>query len=385
MFKNKKILWIILAVVLVLAGGSYAAFTWLTPETPATTQTSELQTAVARTGELVVSASGAGSVIASGEVSLGFDESGTLTDLLVNLGQKIEAGEVLAILDTGKSEAEIALAIAQAQLDVINAQQSLNDIYASADMDAAEALKAVEDAEEALEDLYDVELQQAEAAQAVAEAEEALADAQRDYNTVRMTASQSNIDAAYAEMVVAKDKLKEQEELFKEVASKSDDNLEKANRQLKLNEAQGTYDSAVSYYNALTSTGSDLDKSITEATLQAAQAQLDEAQQEWERIKEGPSPGEVALAQATLTIAKAEWEILKEGVDPEELALAEATLANAQANLELALEEKAVLELVATKAGTILSISADVGEEISSGTLITLADLSLPVLESLRR
>lgn len=381
MFKNKKTLWIILIFVLVVAGGGYGLYTRLAPEETAAAETPEVQTSVARTGDLVVSASGAGSVISAAEVSLGFGESGTLTDLFVNLGQKVETGQVLAWLDTGKSEAEIALSIAQAQLNVINAQQDLNDIYASADMDAAEALKAVEEAETALEDLYEVELQQAEAAQAVAEADDALANAQRGYNNVRLTAGQSDIDAAYAEMVLAKDKLKEQEDLFKEVASKSDDNLEKANRQLKLNDAQIAYDTAVRYYNALTSTGSDLDKALTEASLQAAQAELAEVQREWERIIAGPSPGEIALAEATLTIAKAEWEVLKEGVDPQDVSLAQATLANAEANLELALEEKAILELVAPMDGTILSVSADIGEEISSGTIIVLADLSLPVLE----
>lgn len=381
MFKNKKTLWIILAIVLVLAGGGYGVYTWLTPETQAVAESSDVQTAVARTGDLVVSASGAGSIIAPNEINLGFDESGTLTELLVTLGQKVEAGDVIARLDIGKSEAEIALELAQAKLDVLNAQQDLNNIYANADMDAAEALKAVEDAQTALDDLYDVELQQAEAAQAVAEAEDALADAQRDYNTVRMTASQSDIDAAYAEMVVAKDKLKEQEDLFKEYASKSDDNLEKANRQLKLNEAQATYDSTVSTYNALTSTGTDLDKTLTEASVVAAQAQLDEAQQELERIQDGPTEGEVALTQATLNTAQAEWEVLKEGIDPSEIALAEATLANAEANLELVLEEQAILELVTPSDGTILSIDAQVGEEISSGSIIVLADLSLPILE----
>ncbi len=39
-------------------------------------------------------------------------------------------------------------------------------------MDAAQALKAVEDAEQALEDIQDIDLRQAEALQAIAEAEQ---------------------------------------------------------------------------------------------------------------------------------------------------------------------------------------------------------------------
>lgn len=381
MFKNKKTLWIILIAALIAVGGGVGLFTYFGNNENEIAETPEVQTAVARQGDLVVSASGAGSVISAVEIGLGFDESGTLIELLVSVGEKVEAGQIIARLDTGKSEAEIALSVAQAKLDVLNTQQAIDEIYASADMDAAQALKAIEDAEVALSELYDIDLQQAEAQQSVAEAEEALADAQRDYNNVRLIASQSEIAAAYAEMVLAENDLKYQQDLFDEVANKPDTNLEKANRQLVLNEAQAAYDSAVSYYNSLTSTGSDLDKALTEAALQAAQAQLAEAQQEWERIQSGPTPGEVALAEATLNAAKTEWEVLKEGVDPEELALAEATLANSKANLELALEEKAILELVAPMEGTVISISADVGEEVGTGAILVIADLSLPVLE----
>lgn len=381
MINNKKTLWIVFIVTLVIAGGGYGLYRWLAPEEMEAAETPGVQTAVARRGDLVVSASGAGSVITASEISLGFEESGTLIELLISVGERVQAGQVLARLETGKSEADIALGVAQAQIDYLDAQQALDDIFASADMDAAEALLAVENAQQALDDLFNVDLQQAEALQDIAEAEDALADAQRDYNNVRLTASQSDIDAAYAKMVLALDKLKDQQDLFKEVANKPDDNLEKANRQLKLNQAQAAYDDAVRYYNALTSTGSDLDKSLTEAALQAARARLAEAQRAWERIKDGPTPGEIALAKAQLNAAQAEWEILKEGVDPEEVALAEARLADVQANLELALAEEAILELVAPSNGTILSIDAVVGEDIGTGSIITLADLSNPVLE----
>ena len=135
------------------------------------------------------------------------------------------------------------------------------------EVDAALALQAVEEAQQALDDLTNTELRQAEALQSIAEAEQALSDAERVYNSVRTTASQSNIDAAYAELVLAENDLKDAQQKFNDYADKPDTNLTKANLQLKLNSAQAAYDSALSYYNALTSTGSDLDRAASDCPL----------------------------------------------------------------------------------------------------------------------
>ena len=75
----------------------------------------------------------------------------------------MQEGQVLVRLDTGKSEEGIALSVSQAKLNVLNAQKALDDIYSSVQMDAALALQAVEEAEQALDDLNNTELQQAEA------------------------------------------------------------------------------------------------------------------------------------------------------------------------------------------------------------------------------
>jgi multidrug efflux pump subunit AcrA (membrane-fusion protein) len=383
MFKNKKFLWvglIILALVLAV-GGYYAYTTYFLPSEVDTAETPQVQTAVARQGDLTVFASAVGSVVPATEFGVGFDEGGTLIDVLVSVGEEVQEGQVLARLDTGKSEEEIALSVSQAKLSVLNAQKELDDIFASAEMDAALALQAVEDAEQALEDLQNTELHQAEALQTVADAEKAVSDAERVYNSVRATASQSTIDAAKAELVLAESALKDAQDKFNDYADKPDTNLTKANLQLKLNNAQAAYDSALSYYNAVTGTGSDLDRAVSEADLLAAQAQLAEAQRALEDIQAGPTPGEIALAEAELAAAQAEWEILKDGVDPDEIVLAEADLANAEANLALALEEQAVIELLAPMDGTIMAIEASVGEKIGTVAIVTIADLSQPVLE----
>ena len=75
-----------------------------------------MQTAVARQGDLTIFASGAGQVIPASEIGLGFDESGTLLFLDVVVGDKVEAGDVLAQLQTKDSVESIDASIADAEL-----------------------------------------------------------------------------------------------------------------------------------------------------------------------------------------------------------------------------------------------------------------------------
>ena len=211
-------------------------------------------------------------MIPSSQINIGFDETGTLSELLVNVGDKVKAGQVLARLDTGKSDQDIALALAQAQLNVIENQQAVDDLTDSAEMNAAQALKDVEDAQQALDDLQNSNLPLAQAQQAVADAQEAANEAQRLYNNVRSTADQNYIDEANAELVLADKNLREAQSKYDEYAKKPDNDLEKANRQLKLSSAQAAYDSALRNYNSLTSIGSDIALQTTEANLAAANA-----------------------------------------------------------------------------------------------------------------
>ena len=378
---RSKYLWLSIGVILLIGAGIYYAIDYFSANSVEASEAPQVQTSVVRNGELTVFATGAGQVIPVSEVNLGFDEAGTLAELLVKIGDQVQEGEVIARLETSQTEDEIALALADARLNLLTAQQALDDIYATTQIDAAQALIAVEDAEQALEDLLNGDLREAQALQAIAEAEEAVYQAERSYNATRSTADQSTIDAAYAELVLAEKRFKDQEAKFDDYANKPDEDLGKANAQLKLSEAQAAYDSALRYYNAVTGTGSELDLELTAAELATAQANLAQAQLDFDRIKGGPSLGEIALVEAQLATAQAEYEVLEKGPDPAEVALAEANLANAQAKLVLAEEDRAVIDLVAPFDGTIMSIGASVGEAVGTGVIITMADLSQPLLE----
>jgi multidrug efflux pump subunit AcrA (membrane-fusion protein) len=380
-FLRSKYLWITLGGILLVVVGGYLAYDYFSTDSAEASEAPQIQTSVARSGDLTVFATGAGQVIPAKEVNLGFDESGTLDELLVTVGDQIQSGEVIARLETNQSEDEIALALAEAELNVLTAQQALDDIYDSVQIDTAQALLDVEEAQQALEDLLTGDLRLAQALQAVAEAEEEVSQAQRTYNATRSTSSQTTIDAAYAELVLAEKALKDQEAKFDDYANKPENDLGKANAQLKLSAAQAAYDSALRYYNAVTGTGSELDLELSAADLATAQAKLAEAERDYERIKDGPTPGEIALAEANLALAEAKYETLKDGVDPAEVALAEANLTNAQAKLALAQEDKAVIDMVAPMDGTIMSINASVGEAVGTSGSIVMADLQQPVLE----
>lgn len=378
---RNKYLWISVGMILLILVGGYYAYDYFSADSVEVSETSQIQTSVARSGDLTVFASGAGQVVPTTEVNLGFDEAGTLAERLVKVGDQVQAGEVIARLETNQSEDEIALALAEAELNVLIAQQALDDIYDSVQIDTAQALLDVETAQQTLEDLLNGDLRQAQAEQAVAEAQEAVSQAQRTYYGMRSTASSSTINAAYAELVLAEKKLKDQEAKFDDYVNKPDEDLGKANAQLKLSAAQAVYDNALRYYNAVTGTGSELDLDLSAADLAAAQAKLAEAERDYERIKDGATPGEISLAEANLALAETRYETLKAGVDPTEVALADANLANAQAKLAIAREDQAVVDLLAPLDGTIMSISASVGEAVGMNAIIVMADLKQPVLE----
>ena len=129
---NKKVLWITIVVVAALGAGGYYLVS-AGAATNAVANEAALQTAVARRGDLLIYASASGAVVASAEVSLGFEEYGTLSELLFDLGDVVSAGDVLAMLETEDTPESIAAEVAQAQLDVLEAQKVLEDLYKNAD------------------------------------------------------------------------------------------------------------------------------------------------------------------------------------------------------------------------------------------------------------
>jgi multidrug efflux pump subunit AcrA (membrane-fusion protein) len=86
----KWVVWVASAVVVALLGvGAYFVVKAQQTKAAAAT-TSTLQTATARTGNLVLQASGSGYLVAATEANIAFEIDGKLSELDVSLGDKVE-------------------------------------------------------------------------------------------------------------------------------------------------------------------------------------------------------------------------------------------------------------------------------------------------------
>ena len=90
-----------------------------------------LQTAKVRTGDLVVTASGAGTVVPASQLDLGFRTSGVLTELNVAVGESVQTAQVLARLEENiQAESDFQAlftiqGVAKAELALVSAKDAL--------------------------------------------------------------------------------------------------------------------------------------------------------------------------------------------------------------------------------------------------------------------
>jgi HlyD family secretion protein len=289
----------------------------------------QLQTAVVRQGDLVLFASGSGSLIPGREVELGFGANGPVAELNVLAGDVVEAGDVLAV--AGERE-QLEAAMVSNELSLLEAQEALDAILEGADRAAAEALLALGNAQDALES-----------------AQRSWQNQQEGYR-----ASSTTVKAAEAELVVAKAAMDKEEGELGGLSNLPSDDPQRAQAYKDYAAAQQRYWSALSNLNWYTGRPTETQQSILDGELGLAEAQLSEAQVAYDLVKEGPDPTKIRMAE--LKVAKAE-----------------ADLAVSLRNLERSV-------IIAPFSGTILEVSADVGDSLSN-PFITLADLSLPHLE----
>jgi len=277
-------------------------------------------------------------VIADGRLNpiesaqLSFSAGGEILAVLVHEGESVIKGQPLVRL---ANREQFEAAVAAAGLERIGAQQALDALYQNADTTAAQAQQEVANAREQLR----------------------VADYTWSVQQEGNRASESSINGAEANLILARKVLDDARDAYGNVSGRADNDAAKALGQKNLSNAQRDFDAALRNLNWLTGRPTDIQQAMLDA--------------------------DVAIAQARLAAAENEWEQRRDGPDADDIALAEARLANAQAQLAAAEAALSNVELRAPFAGTIAGVMTKVGEMAAPGQpAVVLADFSSWIVET---
>ncbi len=329
---NKKHYLIALSAILVLSavGFAYYKMVYIPAQVANTAKLASQapQTAVVQQGDLTIYARGTGTLIAPDVIKLGFGASGPISELNVRINDQVHKGDVLA---TQGNREKLEAAVTADQLSVLTAKNSLQSLEANSAVVAAQAK---------------VDLVNATVALNTAKSRWLMLQN-------RKRATPETTAAAKAALVAAKRKLNQAMAEYNAVSSLPKSNSKRMRAELNLAAAQKEYDAAA---RQLWYTGQPTEIEI---------AQVDSA---------------LALAEARLALAQSEVERVKNGPDPDQAALLKLQLANAEASLALSKRNLEASVIKAPIDGTILSVTAKVGDEVSA-PFISMADLSQRYLE----
>lgn len=271
-----------------------------------------------------------GRLVPRQHVNISFKTGGQIAEVMIQEGDTVEGGQVIARLADSE---QLEVAVANAELELLNAQQAHQELFKNTDVNTALALKAITNSQDAVR------------------------DAERYQNNLQADSRQTDIDSAKADVIILEEQLDKAKEKYKPYENKTDDNIKRATLLSKMADAQAKYDIAVRLLNNLQGSASELDTAIADASLAVAQAQL-------------------ALAEQT-------YENLKDGVDPDDLAAAESRINAAETGLTAAQAALENLELIAPFSGMVVDLQLKVGEQISPGLpVVLLADISEWMVET---
>ncbi|MCB8945599.1 MAG: efflux RND transporter periplasmic adaptor subunit [Ardenticatenaceae bacterium] len=382
---RKKSFWLVLLLVVgVAAAGVF--YVNAQQQTAQATEEPAVQTATVRRGEIVVSASGAGTIIPAADVAIGFQSGGVLQALLVAVGDEVAAGDVLARLDSTNAQQ----AVEQAELQVEQAAvqvtgESVERSIALAQINVEQAQINLTSAQSALDDLLTWQADEETIAVAQANLAAAAANLQEAQN--RDAVAGSSLTSARVSVDQAERALAEAQEAYdtawdpgrdwelgdprrvdqlESERERTADSLLRAQESLQV--AQANY--AVSAGSLSNSNGLSAETAVLNAQIALETAQTGPTDEEITAAQIQVQQAELALRQAELNLESAQDQ-----------TQAELSLTQAQLNLAAAEEALAATELSAPVSGTVLAIEASVGENVGTATFITLADLAQPLLE----
>ena len=289
--------------------------------------------------EAELSASG---IVEIREFTIASKLGGTLTEVYVEEGTYVEEGDLLFRIEDELPRAQKELvmaagenAIAAARLQLLTAQQALDDLFEGWTLVAAQAELELAHARDALKDATYV----------------------HDVRQEGYRASSNTIKAAEANLVLANEEVDVAEQFYDHASGDAGKALALSN----LIAAKQQRDSIQRNLNWYLGAPTDLEQAILDADVAIAEARVSNAELELEKWKNGPDPAAVELAEAQHTYAETQL-----------------ALAKSQAGVELQTIDLQLEDLIsrAPVNGVVLTRNIQPGEVLAPGiTALTIGDL----------
>jgi HlyD family secretion protein len=266
---------VIVIVVAVLGAGAFFGYQRYTAAQAA--QASQFQTVQVDRGNLTASIGGTGIVKANQTTLLTWQLTGRVADVQAAVGDPIEAGQVLAVLD----EKTLPQSVILARADLVTARRNLDQLLNS-------------------------EVARAQANQNLVLAQKEYDDALTKRESKNYSrATTATIDEARAALVVAEEGVKRATELYDRVDDRPEDDAVRAEAFSQVAGARRNRDRALANLNWMLGRPDDLELAEADARVQLAEATLNDAQREWDRLQNGADPDDVEAARARIAALEA--------------------------------------------------------------------------------
>jgi HlyD family secretion protein len=327
--RNRWIIFTVIALAIISGGAAYYRYN---QSQSASSNAASVETTTIGTGDIILSATGLGTLIPNEEVSFGFKNRGSVSDVLVKLGDTVEAGQVLAHLENSTLTLEYQQA--QANLAALSSPSAI-----------AVAEQAVQDAEASLATAKDT--LQLLIGPDLLIAEDKAADAQQALQLAKAVAEKDTSAETKQKVTDAEAVLARAETLLAQAQ----------------NDYTGKYVLQTFIYPVRNSKGvtisrqlfapTDVEISVARADYELARANLSDAQNYL-----GVLQGSKAIDQVPASSVTAITE-------------AQTALAQAKANLD-------ATTLTAPISGTITAIDINAGDDVDTSAVITISNLTQP-------
>ena len=420
---------IVVVLILGMVGGGYTVYKRTT--TPTTTNSglpTGTQLVTVQNGDVVNSVSASGSVAFSNRQKISFNIAGTVGEVDIQVGDTVKAGQTLAKLENVSTTPQ-QITVAQARINLENAQNDLAKSKVYTDTDISQAKLAVANAQVAVKTAQDnltktqipyTENDINQAKLAVASAQVAVKTAQDNLTKTQTPYTENDINQAKLAVASAQVAVKTaQDNLTKTLTPYTENDINQAklavaSAQVALKTAQDNYDKAwTKYTQNSTDYNLFLDFQLKQAQLAAAQtnlaqvqqnladmlaspylllvaqkqAQLAAAQTNLAQVQQNladmlasPDPLLIAQKQAQLTASQASLAQAKQnladmlaGTDPLTVALRQLQVVNTQEALDNAVKAVTDAQNTTIKApfdGVVNSLSIDVGQKVTAGASV---------------